>query len=72
MNPKTRQNLKNSIEDLSLTVASLKSSARTADDILTDNSIKIDTAMTNFADRESKPEAIFRKVNEIELEKMSD
>lgn len=72
MNPNTRQNLMKSIEDLSLTIASLKSSARTADDILKTNSIKIDTAMTNFAGVSKDLKQFSGKVNEIDLEKMSD
>ena len=72
MNPETRKNLKESIEDLSLTVASLKSSARSADNILTENSSKIDTAMTNFAAVSQNLKQFSGKVNEIELQKISD
>lgn len=71
MNPQTRANLKQSIEDLSLTVAALKSTARTADNILTSNSSRIDTAMTNFAGVSQDLKQFSGKVNEIDLQKMS-
>ncbi len=71
MNPRTRENLKNSIEDLSITVAALKSSAQTADNILGSNSNRIDTAMTNFAQVSRNLKEFSGKVNEIDLEKMS-
>ncbi|MGB7785350.1 MAG: MlaD family protein [Salinimicrobium sp.] len=72
MNPETRKNLKQSIEDLSLTVASLKSTARRADNILKNNSDKIDTAMTNFAEVSQDLKQFSGKVNEIDLQKMSN
>ena len=72
MNPETRENLKRSIADLSTTVASLKSTAGTADRILKTNSSRIDTAMTNFAGVSQDLKQFTGKVNEIDLQKMSN
>lgn len=72
MNPRTRENLKKSFEDLSLTVASFKSSARTVDNILKTNSIKIDTALTNFAEVSQDLTVFSEKVSEVDLLRMSN
>jgi len=48
LNPDTRHNIKTSFEDLSITIASLKSSAQTINGVLDENSGKLDRTFTNL------------------------
>ena len=48
LNPGTRHNIKQSFEDLSITIASLKGSAETINSVLDGNSAKLDRTFTNL------------------------
>ena len=48
LNEDTRHNIKSSFEDLSITIASLKSSAQTINGVLDENSGKLDRTFTNL------------------------
>ena len=48
LNEDTRNNIKSSFEDLSITIASLKSSAQTINGVLDENSGKLDRTFTNL------------------------
>lgn len=48
LNPDTRKNIETTFEDLSLTVASLKSSAQSIDGVLNENSDKLTRTFTNL------------------------
>jgi len=72
MNTGTRQNLIESIEDLNLAITSIKNSSRTVENILSDNRVKIDSALTNFVSVSENLQQFSRSVQEIELVEMSN
>ena len=71
MNPATRMNLKQSIANLDLAMASLKNSAQSVEGILADNSVKIDTAVNNFARVSRDLKDFSGDLNEIEIDEIS-
>lgn len=72
MNPATRENLKQSIANLDMAMASLKNSAQSVEGILQENSIKIDTAITNFAQVSQNLKSFSGELNEIEIAEISN
>ena len=72
MNPQTRENLKESIASLSTTMASLKKSAQSVEGILEDNTIKIDTTITNIAQVSQNLQQFTQTLNQMELMEISN
>ena len=71
MNPTTRNNLKQSIANLDVAMASLKNSAQSVEGILKDNSVRIDTAVTNFARVSRDLKDFSGDLNDIEIAEIS-
>lgn len=72
MNPKTREHLKQSIANLDLAMASLRNSAQAAEGLLRNNSVKIDTAVTNFVQVSQDLKDFSGELNEIEIAEISN
>ena len=72
LNEETRKDLKNSIDNLSLTVASLKSTAKTADAILSENSPKLNRTFTNLEEMTTNLNNFSDTLSQVDLKKMSN
>lgn len=72
MNRDTRQNLIQSIENLNLAVASLKNSSQSVENILSENRVKIDTALTNFVAVSENLQEFSRSLDQVEIAEMSN
>ncbi|MFD2518577.1 MlaD family protein [Salinimicrobium flavum] len=72
MNPETREKLRTSIEDLSITVASLKSTAGTANNIFSENSPKLNRTFTNLDEMSTNLNNFSDTLVGIDLRKMTD
>lgn len=72
LNEKTRKDLKNSIEDLSITVASLKNTAQSAGNILSENSPKLNRTFTNLDEMSANLNNFSDTIAKVDLKKMTD
>lgn len=72
LNEKTRRDLKNSIEDLSVTMASLKNTAQSADNILSENSPKLNRTFTNLDEMSANLNNFSDTIAKVDLKKMTD
>lgn len=72
LNEKTREDLKNSIEDLSITVASLRNTAQSADNILSENSPKLNRTFTNLDEMSANLNNFSDTIAKVDLKKMTD
>ena len=72
LNEETRKDLKNSIEDLSITVASLKKTAGTAENILSENSPKLQRTFTNLEEMTTNLNNFSDTLSQVDLKKMSN
>ncbi len=72
LNEETRKDLKNSIENLSLTVASLRSTARTADNILSENSPKLNRTFTNLDEMTTNLNNFSDTLAQVDLKRMTN
>ena len=71
MNPATRRNLKQSIENLNLAVGSFKNSAESVEGILAENSSKLDRTFTNLDETTTNLNTFSDSLVAIDLQKMS-
>lgn len=72
LNEKTRKDLKKSIEDLSITMASLKNTAQSADNILSENSPKLNRTFTNLDEMSANLNNFSDTIAKVDLKKMTD
>lgn len=72
LNEETRKNLKNSIEDLSITVASLKNTAGSANDILSVNTPKLNSTFSNLDEMSANLNNFSDTLSQVNLKKMTD
>ncbi|MEG9326661.1 MlaD family protein [Salinimicrobium catena] len=72
LNEETRKDLKNSIENLSLTVASLRSTARSADNILSENSPKLNRTFTNLDEMTTNLNNFSDTLAQVDLKRMTN
>lgn len=72
LNEETRKDLKNSIENLSLTVASLRGTARTADNILSENSPKLNRTFTNLDEMTTNLNNFSDTLAQVDLKRMTN
>ncbi|SDL12120.1 phospholipid/cholesterol/gamma-HCH transport system substrate-binding protein [Salinimicrobium catena] len=72
LNEETRKDLKNSIENLSLTVASLRSTAKSADKILSENSPKFNRTFTNLDEMTTNLNNFSDTLAQVDLKRMTN
>lgn len=72
LNEQTRNDLKNSINDLSVTMASLKGTAKQADNILSENSPKLNRAFTNIDEMSSNFKQFSDTLSQVDIKKMTN
>lgn len=70
LNPETRHNIKNTFEDLSLTVASLKNSAQSINGVLAENSSKLDRTFSNLDEMSANLNEFSDTLTQIDLNQM--
>lgn len=70
LNPETRHNIKNTFEDISLTVASLKGSAKSIEGVLTNNSEELDSTISNLSEMSANLNNFSATLASIELNQM--
>lgn len=72
LNEETRRNLTQSIEGISVTVASLRSTAQTADNLLSENSSKLNRTFTNLDQASTNFKNVSDSLADVDLRKMTD
>jgi phospholipid/cholesterol/gamma-HCH transport system substrate-binding protein len=72
MNPRTRENLKESIAALSTTMASLKNSAQSVENILSENSPKLDRTFTNLDEMSTNLNGFSDTLTQVDLLKITE
>lgn len=72
LNEKTRRDLKNSIEDLSITVTSLKSTAQSAENVLSENSPKLKRTFTNLDEMSTNLNNFSDTLSQVDLKKITN
>lgn len=70
LNPETRNNIKNTFEDLSLTIASLKNSAQSINGVMTENSPKLDRTFSNLDEMSANLSSFSDTLAQIDLNQM--
>lgn len=70
LNPESRNNIKRTFEDISLTVASLKSSAQSINGIVDENSGKLNRTFTNLDEMSTNLNAISDTLSQVEFNRM--
>ena len=72
MNPETRRNLRQTFEDLSLTVSSLKNSAQSINGVISQNSSKLNTSISNFEEMSTNLNNFSDTISQMEIKKIVD
>lgn len=72
LNEKTRRDLKSSIEDLSIAMTSLKSTAQSADNILSENSPKLNRTFTNLDEMSTNLNKFSDSLSQVDLNKLTN
>lgn len=72
MNEEARKDLKKSFKDLSITVASLKSTAQSADNIFTENAPKIKRTFTNLDEMSTNLNNLSDTISKVDIRKMTN
>lgn len=72
LNEKTRKDIKNSIEDLSITVASLKNTAGSANALLSENTPKLNRTFSNLDEMSTNLNNFSDTLSQVNLKKMTD
>lgn len=70
MNPDTRHNIEQTIEDISLTASSLKNSAQSVDGIISENSGKLNRTFTNLDEMSGNLNSFTDTLTQIDINRM--
>lgn len=72
MNEETREDIRNSFDDLSTAVASLKNTARSAENIFSENGPKLNRTFTNLDEMSANLNKFSDTISQVNIKKMSD
>lgn len=70
LNPRAKQNIETTFEDISIAATSLKGSAQSVEGLLTENRVKLDTTFTNLAEMSANLNNFSDTLAEVEIKRI--